>query len=298
MTAKVFINARSGGVAAVGAEKISSLIFHALKAAEIDCRITTTEGDGIAEFCDRAKSEADTTIAIIAGGDGTLAAAAGEFAGADTPVFLLPGGTMNLIAHDLGVGGDMERAVALIADSRPRLIDVGMANGRAFLNNVVFGDYAQIAQYRERIREAASLNERIGAISEATETLLNSSPAHFNVTLDDRCVAIASNILMVSNNRYAGAVDMRPRRERLDGGKLAVYLAESAGGVDMIARMIEAVRGELERSEAVECLESRRCVVDNSAKTGLVAVDGEPQEFDFPVEITIKPRALAILCPG
>ncbi len=297
MSAKVFINSHSGGVSAVGTEKVSSLIFHELKNTGVECAITTAGADTFDQFCVDAREADDTTMVIVAGGDGTLAMAASAFADTGIPVALLPGGTMNLIAHDLGIGGDIEKAISLLKDSRPLLIDVGMINGRAFLNNVVFGDYADVAEIREQIRDAKSLDERLGAISNIAQTLMSSAPAQYQLRLDDRDIKVDANVLMIANNVYSDAVDMRPRRKRLDRGRLAVYIADSQDGINLIARMIEVVRGEMNSSEAIEFIETKKCVVTGEGGPGLVAIDGEPVELEYPVELTLMPQSLTVLCP-
>lgn len=297
MCVKIFINSHSGGVTAVGVEKVSSLIFHELKAAGLDCKITSAGAADFQEFAESCRADENVTMAVVAGGDGTMAMAAGAFVNTNISVALLPGGTMNLISHDLGIGGDLVKAIGMITDCRPRFIDVAYANGRPFLNNVVFGDYADVAEAREQVRDASNLQERLGAISEATQTLLNSASEKFVVRHGETVRSIDSNILMVANNRYTTAIDMRPRRRRIDSGKLAIYLADSKDGIDMIARMIEVVRGELGDAESIDCVEASDCSVTNGKDVDTIAIDGEPVEVEFPVQFRIQPRSLSVLCP-
>ncbi len=297
MCVRVFINTHSGGVRAVGAEKISSLIFHELKSANFECEITTGGPPECSDFFEIAKNAEDTTMVIVAGGDGTIAFAAKELAHTGIPVALLPGGTMNLIAHDLRIGGDIEQAIKLLTDWRPRHIDIGMVNDRAFLNNIVFGDYADIAESREALRDAQTLEERLGAISDAAQTLMHSQPKSFELMIDGKTVPVDSNVLMIANNPYTNAIDMRPRRKRIDKGKLAIYIADSKDGVDLVARIIEVLRGEIESAGTIECIETTECVVRATQSPTLVAIDGEPMEFDSPVKVRILPRALSVLCP-
>lgn len=297
MCVRVFINTHSGGVRALGAEKISSLIFHELKAASLECEITTGGPSDAGAFYDKVKTADDTAMVVVAGGDGTMASAAKELAHTDIPVALLPGGTMNLIAHDLNIGGDIERAISCITEWRPRLIDIGMINDRAFLNNIVFGDYADIAEARETIRHSNTLEERLGAISEAAQTLMHSEPEKFDVTIGGETFQVRSNVLMIANNPYTTAIDMRPRRKRIDTGKLAIYIADSKDGVDLIARIIEVLRGELETTGSIECRETAECLVKPQHKPALIAIDGEPVEFEGAIKVRILPRALSVLCP-
>lgn len=297
MCVYAFINTSSGGVQAIGPERASSILFHELKEAGLDCRMTLGGAADFSAFAEEAKDAENVSMVAIAGGDGTLAMAASAFLNTSIPVLLLPGGTMNLIAHDLGIGGDLEMAVRSVASCRPRRIDVATINGRAFLNNVVFGDYADMAEARETIRDADSMDERLGAISEATHTLFNSTPRNFRIEHPKGVREIGSNVLMISNNPYTHALDMRPRRKRLDTGKLAIYVAESRDGIDLIARMVEVMRGELGESSAIERIDAESCIIHADTERTLAAVDGEPMDVKTPVSISIKPRALTILRP-
>jgi diacylglycerol kinase family enzyme len=300
MYVKVFINPNSGGVRNFGAERLSSTIFHRLKGAGHECEIETCGAPEIAAGRNVAANDDRIKMVIVAGGDGTLAAAAQQLVGSQIPLLLLPGGTMNFLAHDLGIGGDMEAAIDVALDGEPKLIDVGFVNGRAFLNNIVFGDYAALTQAREQIREARGLEDRLGAISDATQAILSAGSNRYSLRFDDNDLAVESNVIMAANNRYTGAFEMRPHRERIDTGKLAFYIADKGDGIDLIARMIEVVSGEVEDAEAVRIIETTHCRVTQHGESGAVsvAIDGDPVEMDGPFDVTIAPHALTVFCPN
>lgn len=298
MKASVFINTHSGSVQAAGADNVSSLIATQLEEAGMEPDIACGDPEDFNEFCECLKRPDDLAMVVIAGGDGTFAMATEAFAHAPVPVAFLPAGTMNLITHDLGIDANLEEAIEDFLNWRPKKIDVGKINDRTFLNNIVFGDYAEVAEAREHLRHAPTLEERLGAISEAAYTLFHSAPARFEVTVSgEEVVKVRSNMLMIANNRYTGAVGMRPTRERLDRGKLALYLADSRDGVDLVARVMEVLRGEIESSEAIDQRETTQCIVTAEDDCVTVAVDGEPMELASPVDVRIDPRALTVLCP-
>ncbi len=297
MKASVFINSHSGSVQSAGADTISALIAETLKKADIGADIACGDPGTFKEFCECLKRPDDLAMAVIAGGDGTFAMAAEAFAHAPVPVAFLPAGTMNLITHDLGVDVGLEDAIEDFLNWKPRKIDIGWINDRTFLNNIVFGDYAEVAEAREHLREAPTLEERLGAISEAAYTLFHSEPERFVLAASGEVIKVRSNMLMIANNRYTGAVEMRPTRDRLDRGKLALYLADSRDGVELVARVMEVLRGDIESSEAIEQREVTQCRITAENNPVTVAVDGEPIEFDSPVEVRIEPGALTVLCP-
>lgn len=298
MQAHIFINASSGAIQAAGADNLSSRLRENLHQAAINAEITCGDAADFKDFARSAIKAEKPVMAVIAGGDGTFAMAAEAFSHSGVPVAFLPGGTMNLVTHDLGVGGDLEKAVDDLTAWRSKQIDVGWVNGRAFLNNIVFGDYAEIAEARELLRNAPTLDERMGAVAEAAHTLFHSQPARFRLAAGGEMTEMRSNMLMIANNRYTGATGMRPTRDHLDRGMLALYLSESRDGADLVARVLEVLGGDIATSDAFELREAARCFVSMEQSPSTVAVDGEPMQLHSPVEIRIEPGALTVLCPA
>lgn len=299
MHAHIFINAHSGAVQAAGADKLSARLTENLQQAGISAEVICGDAGDFKDFARNAVKAEQPAMAVVAGGDGTFAMAAEAFSNSGVPVAFLPGGTMNLVTHDLGIGGDLEKAVDDLANWRLQKIDVAWVNGRAFLNNIVFGDYAEIAEARELLRNAPSLDERLGAVAEAAHTLFHSHPVRFRVAFDGEMTEVRSNTLMIANNRYTGAAGMRPTRDRLDRGMLALYISESRDGADLVARVLEVLSGgDISTSDTMELHEAARCFVSTEESPVTVAVDGEPIELHSPVEIRIEPGALSVLCPA
>src|SRR5690606_11439746 len=89
---------------------------------------------------------------IVAGGDGTVNCVAGAVVGTDVVIGVLPGGTFNHFAKDIGMPDDMVGAVRALADAEPRLVDVGEVNGRVFVNNSVLGVYPEMVAIRDKLR--------------------------------------------------------------------------------------------------------------------------------------------------
>jgi diacylglycerol kinase family enzyme len=88
---------------------------------------------------------------LIAGGDGTIATAARELRGKSCELAILPAGTLNHFAQDLGLPTDLDEAVRVAAGSVTRCIDVAEVNGRLFLNTSSVGVYVTYVRTRERL---------------------------------------------------------------------------------------------------------------------------------------------------
>ena len=201
----------------------------------------------------------------IAGGDGSLAAVAEVALERDVPFVCIPFGTRNHFARDLGLDRDDPLAALRAYSGTERRIDVGRADARLFLNNVSLGVYAQLVHRREQHRRRREAFARVRAWA---ALLTHRKP--LGITIDGD--PVESRIVLVANNAYALDLPSIGARERLDEGKLHLYMP-----------------GDERRGE--------RFVVDAAAGRLEAAVDGEPDVLTTPIEFRIEPRALRVLVP-
>jgi diacylglycerol kinase family enzyme len=204
----------------------------------------------------------------VAGGDGSLAAVAEVAVEREVPFVVVPFGTRNHFARDLGLDRDDPLAALSAFSGREERIDVGRANGRLFLNNVSLGLYARLVHRREG-RDALAGLKALG--------LLLRRPRGLGVTIDGG--RVHARIVVVSNNRYELDLFSLGERERLDEGSLHCYMAHG-----WLPRTWEEQSGE-------------QFVVDARAGRMRAAVDGEPEELETPLKFEIQPRALRVLLP-
>jgi diacylglycerol kinase family enzyme len=204
----------------------------------------------------------------VAGGDGSLAAVAEVAVERDLPFVVVPFGTRNHFARDLGLDRDDPVSALSSFSGREERIDVGRVNGRLFLNNVSLGLYARLVHRREGGDALAGL-KALG--------LLLRRPRGLGVSIDGK--RVQARVLVVSNNRYELDVFSLGERERLDEGSLHCYVAHG-----WLPRTWEEQAGE-------------RFVVDARAGRMRAAVDGEPEELETPLRFEIEPRALRVLVP-
>lgn len=289
------VNAGSGTVSRIGPEAIGELIRRF--ADDAGAELTLRAGPA-AELIDAARAGSDAFDAIIcAGGDGTQAAVAGQLVGARAALMPLPCGTMNLLCRDLGIPLDIESALKSMADAPKSQIDIGFADDRAFLNNLVFGTYGELAEAREELRSVESIEDIQFAIVSAAHALFNAEPIRFDVDLDGERVKVHSNTLVISLNRITGAENFVPFRASLSGGSLVAYMTNAADGVDLTRTLIRFAQGAAEGSPQIEARECDRCRVAARDDKFTYTIDGDPLEFDQPLQITIRRNALTVFYP-
>lgn len=201
----------------------------------------------------------------IAGGDGSLAAVAGVALARGLPFVCVPFGTRNHFARDLGLDRDDPLGALRAFEGVERRIDVGRADERVFLNNVSLGVYARLVHQREHHRRRRQAFARMRAWA-----VLLTHRKPLGITIDGE--PIESRIVLVANNAYGVDFPTVGGRERLDEGKLHLYIpgTETAGE----RFVVDAADGRLE-----------------------AALDGEPDVLRTPIEFRIEPRALRVLVP-
>jgi diacylglycerol kinase family enzyme len=266
----------------------------ALAGAGIEPDIDEVAPNEIAERARRAAERAD--VVAVAGGDGTLSAAAGALAGGDAVLGVLPLGTLNHFARDLGVPADLDEAVALLRDGEVRSVDAGEVNGRLFLNNSSIGLYPEAVRERQAAERRGAARWRAMAV--ATARAVRRYPLlELRIDAGETIHACRTPLVFVGNNRYDLSLPGAGIRDRLDGGHLVVYAADDPGRLGLARLAWWAVRGRLERHPQVRfdavgelTVHSRRRVLD-------VAVDGEVTAFHTPLRYRIRRQALRVVGP-
>src|SRR6266511_4943051 len=145
----IILNASAGGSEKEAVrDRLVEMFGSSGRAAQI---CLARSGKEIVELAGHAARQAGGTI-VAAGGDGTINAVASALVGTDTPLGILPLGTLNHFAKDLRIPLDLESAARTIIARRMIRVDVGEVNGRIFLNNSSLGIYPRIVEAREEHR--------------------------------------------------------------------------------------------------------------------------------------------------
>jgi len=143
-------------------DRLRNLVVYALQARYDVEAVDTERRDHATQICREAAGEGyDVVVAF--GGDGTVNEAANGLIGSDTPLSCLPGGATNVFHRTLGIPGDVvdatEHLLGLADDFRPRKVDVGVVNGRAFVFSAGVGLDASVV---ERVDAHPKLKARLG----------------------------------------------------------------------------------------------------------------------------------------
>src|SRR6266850_4101350 len=133
-------------------EDLPSRLAELFDRAGVPARIVPLAPGADARHLARAACESGADAVVAAGGDGTVNGVASALAGSNTPLGVIPLGTLNHFAKDLHLPLDLDAAVSVIAARHVKKVDVGVVNDRVFVNNSSIGVYPSIVVEREELR--------------------------------------------------------------------------------------------------------------------------------------------------
>jgi diacylglycerol kinase family enzyme len=232
----------------------------------------------------------------VAGGDGTVAVVAGVAVERNLPLVVVPTGTLNHFARDLGL--DLARPLAaldaLASRHHERRVDVGRINGRPFINNVSLGLYA------EMLADPGYRQDKLG-VAQAKLQAAFSDPklrGALRITPPDEAPLESIVAVVVSNNPYEFARwDRLGQRYSLDAGTLQVSVID-AGTLDELERLLAGTLvGAIEFRPPLRHWTSERLETGILGEVVRAGVDGEPITLKAPLRFWVDPGALRVLVP-
>ena len=263
-----------------------------LESAGHAVRIQETRAAGdAARLAGAAVLNGETVVAV--GGDGTLREVV-EGTGPDTRIGLIPAGTANVLARDLGVPRDPERAACLLLEGTSQPVDMGWVNGRPFLAMVGVGQDADVVR---RLAERRNGPIRMSSyVLPSIETLFGYRYVTLDVEIDGEPLDVPVYGVIVSNTaNYGGIFSVTPDADATDGWLDWQCVVQPGRGA-VLGWSMAAIRRRKAGPRLARYGRARRVVVtaDDPAP---VQVDGDPFGMT-PVSIEIAPGRVSIILPA
>lgn len=286
---KIVINPAAGK-----AEPVLGVLNDVFGPAGIDWQVSITHaaGDGVA--CALEAAEQGFDLIGVYGGDGTVAEVASAVVNGGPPLLLLPGGTGNALADDLGIPSTLADAAALArADaSDVRRIDLGRVGERWFALRVTMGLEAEAVDATTR-----EMKNRFGWLAYAAETLqaLAAPPvATYTITVDGESFQNVGVAAMVANSADTGVAGLRLATGiSVSDGLLDVVVLESAALPSLLASAADAAQGLKPR--VLTRWSGKRIRVESDPVQAVLA-DGE-DVGTTPIDVAVHEAAIGVLVP-
>lgn len=285
------INPVSGrpGTRAGRMERLSAFVQrHGLRA-----ELMVSQRPGHAVELARAAADDGFDVVVSVGGDGTINEVASVLIGRPTNFAIIPCGSGNGLARDLGIPLRFDDALGLLLDARVRVIDTGSVNGLPFFNVAGLGLDAEISGRFNACKERGLVSYfrlGFGALFSTRREELMIEPAGLpHERVSSFMTAIANSTQYGNNARIAP-------RAQLDDGRLDVVVVRTSNPVVAFWLGLRSFAGTLDRARSVRTLQAPTFTIRRAA-AGPIHTDGEVHVCPATLEVRVVPRSLRVVVP-
>jgi diacylglycerol kinase (ATP) len=260
---------------------------------DVDVEVTRGPGDGR-----RLAAEAivrGTDLVIAWGGDGTINEIGSALVSSNVPLGIVPAGSGNGLARDLGLPADPVRALTVAAGGSERRIDAGAFNDDLFFNVAGIGLDACIA---ERFAARGADRRGFGAyLRISARELWRYRPREYTIGFDEQRIVRTALMVTVANSRQFGNGAQIAPRARLDDSELDLVVVEGQSLARIATRIPALFRGTLADGPGIVMRRMRMAEISVSGALPY-HVDGEPRLARDRVRVTTHSRVLRVRVPN
>ncbi|HEU4852099.1 MAG TPA: diacylglycerol kinase family protein [Telluria sp.] len=264
----------------------------------LEAEVIVAEGGDDMGNAARAALERGTRTIVAGGGDGTVNAVASEVVDSSATFGVLPLGTLNHFARDLGIPFEIERAVEIIARGHTRRVDVGEVNGRIFLNNSSLGLYPNFVRDREKQQHQLGRGKWWAALLATVSALRRFPFMSVRLKIGPHEVPRRTPFVFIGNNEYAMEGLSLGARPALDRGTLSLYVPQNPGRLSLLRFALRALCGRLAQARDFDVVLVENMEIETRHKLLRVATDGEVRLMKAPLSYRVRPAALTVFAPS
>lgn len=287
---RVIVNAGGGRARREGAQ-LPGEIERAFRAAGGAADLALVEGDALAPAI---RDAAGAPVLAVGGGDGTQGLAAAILKDSDTALAVLPLGTLNHLARQLGVPAALEGAARVALHGRRAAVDLGCVGDTVFVNNASLGIYTHMV----RRRDALPLPKWLATLPAAFGVLKRFRPRRIRIDMGEGERTIRTPLLFVGNNRYHLDGKLLGQRASLSDGLLSVYAVAPKSALQLIGFGLRALVGKADpHRDFVALADVEKLTVLGKGHVD-VAHDGEVTRMTLPLTFRILPGAVTVMVPN
>jgi len=285
-----FVNAQAGNADAACAAL-----------ANVGCFTVTRVVPAEMEGHVRAAVERGASRVLVAGGDGSIASAAAALCGTSCELAILPAGTLNHLAKDLGLPEDLEAAARIASGPATTMVDVGEVNGRIFLNTSSVGAYATYVRTRERLEPR--LGYWLSSIVAALRILVRLRRVRVTVEVNGTQSEYDTPLVFIGVGERELKLPLLGKRVASGSRGLHVMVIRSRSGARVLAlALAAAARGirAVARTPALDAylVETLRIELHRATRRGRIAVDGEIIDAESRLDYRLRREALRVVVAG
>lgn len=297
----VVLNEESGTVVRLGKEAVVETVTKAFEEGGIQLEMHAVKAKELRKCLEEAV-QSDADALIVGGGDGTVASAATLLAARGKTkamaMGVLPLGTFNLAARDLGMPLDLEEAARALTSAPVAPMDAMELNGRLYLCLMVLGFYPALKMARPEhhgwwlVRAFHTLRDSMRHATTFPKLSLDL------VQEDGKKFQCRTRVALITNNDYAEVFGVLPQRTSLNAGHFTVYVSTHRTRLGLLRSFLAYVLGRWKEDREVKRLQTTELEIHARRKRVLpVMMDGEVEKLELPLRITLRPGVLQVIAP-
>jgi len=250
---------------------------------------------GLAKHVRDAIADGATRV-LVAGGDGTIGSAANALAGTAVELAILPCGTLNHLAKDVGLPLDLEEAARVALAGRAVAVDSAVVNDRIFLNTSSVGAYVSFVRARERLEHR--LGYGIASLVAGARLLFRMPTFRISLSVEGRVREYVTPLVFIGvGERELRLPTLGARVANGRRGLHVMVIRERSGGRTLAMGMAAAAKGvkAVARTPALDAFIVESCTIQ--PRVPRIAVDGEIVSAKPPLEYRHVDGCLRVIAP-
>ena len=289
MSTAIIINPIAGGASPRAARARAQLALAVVDADGVPVEVLITEGVGHARELTTAAVRRGARLVLAWGGDGTINEVASALAFDDVPLGIVPAGSGNGLARELGIHPRPERAIADALRAVPRPMDIGEIDGHLFANLAGVGVDAYIAStFATATHRGLTGYARITA-----RALRRYVPRHYRVTIGGVETTHRAILVTIANSAQFGNNARIAPGARVDDGELDLVVFEEYSRMATIAQMPRLFNSTVDRAPGCTIRRIREVTIE-AEQPMTYHVDGEPLDGGTILRARVHPGALRV----
>ncbi len=273
-------------------KNIPEFVAAALDPKIFDVYIRITGYPGHATEIAREAVKKKYKYVITAGGDGTVNEVAKKLVNTDTILGIIPFGSGNGLARELGISMDAEKAIDVILQGNTRTIDYGVANEHIFFCTCGFGFDAFIS---DRFAEEKKRGP-FGYVRNVLESVVDFKSDEYEITSDEGTIKERAFVLTCANaSQYGNEVYIAPDAN-MEDGKMNVTILKPLKAHELPQTTLQLFTKNIDKNSKMISLLTSKLHIKRS-RSGMMHVDGEPYETGKEINVEIIHKGLTVLAP-
>lgn len=270
-------------------------VADAFRAAGHQIEVAVCGRRDLAGALSAAAQQPDLDAVVCGGGDGTALTAILAGLGQQRPLGILPLGTLNLLARDLGLPTDPVEAAALLAQGHSSSIDLAEVNGLPFAIWASLGMHPWIVRRRDKMQRGGYRKWPAFALA-ALRAFRRYPLVRVTLSVGGTQKTITTPLLVISNNAWHEQ-RLPLTRAALDKGELVVHVARVQSRLGLLWLALRALVGAWHYNRLLETFSVDEVRVISRKRRVMVSLDGEVTVLRSPLIFKLRPKALTMLMP-